>query len=696
MFRVIVASATSVVRTEPANIAAGVTTAVTFVGAAASATSQIALTQATDCVSPTLALPLPDTPTLDIPAAALTPGVWNICFTTDGVTWFPQTSAVLTVVTAAFDSVSTISPPVVAVGTASSAVASGAVATTKSGLRLRPLVLGGGCDLSAVTVSAAIDDDTGAVTLPPIALTGEYSVCYSVDGINFVLQNDTVVTVVDCGSREGCGNCIGTPDNDGFCDWCVEDAACALGGTCASAPVLAGGTSDQCFAIDLDGIEQLSGDVSGGTTVTLPSDYVVSAGDYTCSWGFPTGAVSSPAVRAADGSSISCASVPSDALRGNYAFVSVNYRGVPFVTNAAVFLYYDCAAYAGGSIAADTCDVGCSALGGECGWCLGDGACSIASDCASPGLLWAGDACPTVDAVEPSEVNIDDAEAVGGTVTVSGSLLAGGLECNFGSGRLTAAVVVSESVVECPLPSGLGEADSGAVELGLVLAASGDAYTTDTVVFTFVTDAEIALQGETPGVNAGLLAALLAVLAILLVLCLVGLIWKRGKAKEEARLRPPVLNTADQQALVYGQPVALLSGQAASGLGPMELQPIVGSAWILRALNDSIPGTDVDRCGKAVYAVLSDMGGVLPLMLSLIQHSVAICESRPTLFRTNSLATRLWSLHARVVGITYARAVVGPEVNRIINDTNKSDIVVNQVGGWKEGGGVWCLTTHRN
>jgi len=69
---------------------------------------------------------------------------------------------------------------------------------------------------------------------------------------------------------------------------------------------------------------------------------------------------------------------------------------------------------------------------------------------------------------------------------------------------------------------------------------------------------------------------------------------------------------------------------------------------------------------KALIIVFQDHNKVIPLLQQFIAEEVKNTESAGTLFRSNSMVSKMFKFYSRLIGLPYLYETVGPELNELI------------------------------
>jgi len=78
--------------------------------------------------------------------------------------------------------------------------------------------------------------------------------------------------------------------------------------------------------------------------------------------------------------------------------------------------------------------------------------------------------------------------------------------------------------------------------------------------------------------------------------------------------------------------------------------------------------TEADKIAKALVVVFQDNNKVLNLLESFISEEVRTTESAGTLFRANSMVSKMFKFYSRLIGLPYLYITIGPELGKLIEE----------------------------
>jgi len=78
--------------------------------------------------------------------------------------------------------------------------------------------------------------------------------------------------------------------------------------------------------------------------------------------------------------------------------------------------------------------------------------------------------------------------------------------------------------------------------------------------------------------------------------------------------------------------------------------------------------TEADKIAKAMVVIFQENDKVLHLLQAFIGEEVNTTESAGTLFRSNSMVSKMFKFYSRLIGLPYLYETIGPEINELIEE----------------------------
>jgi len=493
--------------------------------------------------------------------------------------------------------------------------------------------------------------------------TAEVAIVSSTGSVN--ITNSVPIVVATCERFSTCGECIGSPFS--FCTWC--------GATCNSTcpPQL---THEACPTFSY--ISPNSSILTGGDKVSIyGSNFLVSAKRsslYKCVWDASTRTdvtVESPEV-------MSCLT-PARSLQ-TLLPLTVEFSGKPYLSTSGVE-FFSCI-----SPPSTHCTDQC-AQRPNCGWCLGTQSCGSEYQCSQASSTWMSGTCAfaTLDAtvvpVEgdypvtamlsqtmPEGTPSSEVTCSFGTFSVSAEVIQSG---NFSEGAGTTEVRCVAPKVAAPVqvlfgiqyrsneyiaPMAFNYADcslnKGCTEC---IAATNCGWCSQGNRCTFLSqcvgnDAKWAkskcpLNKVALGVGLGI--------GLFALLCLLILAFFLIRRARKARGLVINLKEPNYDEIAWGTDVTLAWKVPEHEYKILETGLSRKDFLLQLAIAFNCPATEQDAMAKALVYVASVHGIAAEMIQTCIRFEVQTCKQENTLFRNNSVASKMYKFFSRIVGIKY-------------------------------------------
>jgi len=86
------------------------------------------------------------------------------------------------------------------------------------------------------------------------------------------------------------------------------------------------------------------------------------------------------------------------------------------------------------------------------------------------------------------------------------------------------------------------------------------------------------------------------------------------------------------------------------------------------AISEMTQITEADKIAKALVVVYQDHNRAINLLEAFIDQEVETSESAGTLFRSNSMVSKMFKFYSRLIGLPYLYVTVGPEISKLIEE----------------------------
>jgi len=77
--------------------------------------------------------------------------------------------------------------------------------------------------------------------------------------------------------------------------------------------------------------------------------------------------------------------------------------------------------------------------------------------------------------------------------------------------------------------------------------------------------------------------------------------------------------------------------------------------------------TEADKIAKALIVIFEDNNASISLLQAFISDEVRTTESVGTLFRSNSMVSKMFKFYSRLIGLPYLYTTIGPEITELID-----------------------------
>jgi hypothetical protein len=353
------------------------------------------------------------------------------------------------------------------------------------------------------------------------------------------------------------------------------------------------------------------------------------AGDLTCEFGRTQSVDPVRIVLADDGSgdiSIEC-TTPKPTSEGAVDF-AVLYRGEELFARFAMgFAFVDCTQL-------DRCDA-CRRKD-FCGWCLDDNACTTYGTCSLRNH--SSIACPSITSITPATGYTQGGE----TVSLAGQLFLPDIEIMtvmFGDIPIKPLTATSDAitVLAPPAPS-----DTEVAVAVTVVHRNNSVYSVNSGTYNYIVE---------PTINAAAVGGGVAAAVVVLGAAAVGaFIYVRRKYQGAINV---VVREPDYVLVAYGSDLDPKFRMPDDSYKKLEVALGLKHFGLQLAIQVFCPPTEQDAVAKAMVHVAHSQGAAIDLIKTLVRVEVSQCIQENTIFRGNSLVSKMFKFYSRMVGIRY-------------------------------------------
>lgn len=157
----------------------------------------------------------------------------------------------------------------------------------------------------------------------------------------------------------------------------------------------------------------------------------------------------------------------------------------------------------------------------------------------------------------------------------------------------------------------------------------------------------------------------------LLIVCLVVaviVLWikKRPPPRGGSNFIP--LEKKDFTKIIYGEQLTQNPPKTNADVKELEKMLVEDSLLLANALSSVTQITEADKIAKAMVIVFQDNKKVTHLLRKFIENEVQITDSAGTLFRSNSMVSKMFKFYSRLIGLPYLYMTIGPEISELIEE----------------------------
>jgi hypothetical protein len=188
-----------------------------------------------------------------------------------------------------------------------------------------------------------------------------------------------------------------------------------------------------------------------------------------------------------------------------------------------------------------------------------------------------------------------------------------------------------------------------------------DAYTGNTC------NSKISNGKSTPvALIAGVVTAAGVVMLALVAIVVVLLIKNKNQRRGGKNFIP--LHKKDFTKIIYGEQLNQDAEKSDADLSRLEQMLVEDNLEVAVAVSNMTQITEADKIAKALVVIFQDHDKVLTLLQAFIAEEVNTTESAGTLFRSNSMVSKMFKFYSRLIGLPYLYETIGPELCELIEE----------------------------
>eukprot|EP01130_Rhizamoeba_saxonica_P015853 TRINITY_DN7193_c0_g1_i1.p1 TRINITY_DN7193_c0_g1~~TRINITY_DN7193_c0_g1_i1.p1 ORF type:complete len:1667 (+),score=361.12 TRINITY_DN7193_c0_g1_i1:509-5509(+) len=280
-----------------------------------------------------------------------------------------------------------------------------------------------------------------------------------------------------------------------------------------------------------------------------------------------------------------------------------------------------------------------------CGWCVELNDCTLGISC-TDGLFLSNansntnNSCPQIVDIEPSDIPTNKVTEV----TITGMFLSSNIEYALhinGEEAITGLFFEDdELIVELP-----------------------ERETEETVSISFWTDGEkasgdfqVTYAVPEKGLNlVAIIVPIVATLIIIIILIIVAIVYSRWKKKQNIFVGLNIdLLEPDYEVLMFGQDLTVRNyNMPVNDIRRFRDSLFNPDSVIFNAFVSVLTSGDMDRASKNLIYLLESYQCTMPFLIKVIAGEIDYCEHPNTIFRGNSLASKMFKTYSRLHGLEY-------------------------------------------
>lgn len=420
------------------------------------------------------------------------------------------------------------------------------------------------------------------------------------------------------------------------CGWCLTSGTCGSQAKCSNLWL------DKCVRpvfnqnnANLEGNETIVTSLVGTTLQTvLDGSTIVNVleEDLRCYFGSGTAGVDVNITRTATVANITCLAPPSPTE--DQVEFKILYKDKKLFDDTNIrFNYVNCRAV-------DRCE-GCVSKE-FCGWCGDTNSCSTRLYCPLGNFTTGAGACPDIVDVRPL-----NGDVIGGfEVTISGQYFIRNdqIDLYWDQAKLPRDQwrVVDSQTIRATAPSS-GKADT-AIQIDLKYGGNATRYTIRAGQFTYV-DPRAATIRTAVGATAGVVGAILIAIGVFF--------WYKRRYSGGMIV---IVKEPDYVLVAYGSDLEQKYRLPEDNYVKLETALMRPDFGLQMGVSSICPSTEQDALAKSLVHIAyshNDPTFVIDMINEAVRAEVASCIQENTIFRGNSIASKMFKFYSRMVGIRY-------------------------------------------
>eukprot|EP01089_Gocevia_fonbrunei_P001501 TRINITY_DN1138_c0_g1_i1.p1 TRINITY_DN1138_c0_g1~~TRINITY_DN1138_c0_g1_i1.p1 ORF type:complete len:1456 (+),score=163.65 TRINITY_DN1138_c0_g1_i1:50-4417(+) len=315
----------------------------------------------------------------------------------------------------------------------------------------------------------------------------------------------------------------------------------------------------------------------------------------------------------------------------------------------------------------DTCMV--SPLDSRCGWCTSDPLCGGTSNCNEENY-WLSDSntqCPVFESISPPSASADGGTALTisgkGFVNVTDLMLGFTIQSDKRETitRDVNVMFVNSTTLNAISPPLTG-AGSGSASTTLFI--NGKPFTPNSLPFSFISnDSGSDNGGKIAGIVVGVVGGVcLLIIIAIIVATIIVMKLRSNSGAPKMKLEEP-----DYEDIAYGSDTNQTYSVDKSGANKLTaLEELLLDMEYVFPVCEITQATEADVVAKSFVYLYADNGRAVELINNFITLEVENSSKEGTLFRSNSMASKMFKTYSKMIGIKY----LWKTFSKILNELN--------------------------
>lgn len=223
---------------------------------------------------------------------------------------------------------------------------------------------------------------------------------------------------------------------------------------------------------------------------------------------------------------------------------------------------------------------------------------------------------------------------------------------------------VNDTFLEVLIPSSFNAQTVKGYQLNLTVGGQSISQLADISPGQTINPLASKPTSQIPVIVGSSVAAVLVLIIIVLLILLI--IYRRRKARNTAPFTP--VEKKDFTPIIFGNQSTTTAEdkKKAGDIKALEDLLVQDDLKLALKISDLTQITEADAVAKALVIVFEAHDKTLHLLKKFIQEEVEQSESASTLFRSNSMVSKMFKFYSRLIGLPYLYVAIGQQLNQLI------------------------------